>query len=115
MSEDCLFCKIAKKEIPSTEVYSDEEFYAFRDIHPAAPVHVLLIPRKHIARITDATEEDSVLLGKMLLCANEIARKEGIAEPGFRYVLSCNAQGGQLIFHIHLHILGGRDLGWPPG
>ena len=115
MSEDCLFCKIARKEIPSTGVYSDDEFYAFRDIQPAAPVHVLLIPRKHIARITDATEADVLLLGKMLLCANKIAQQEGIAEPGFRYVLSCNAHGGQLVFHIHLHILGGREMGWPPG
>lgn len=115
MSVDCLFCKIARKEIPSTEVYSDEEFYAFRDINPVAPVHVLLIPRRHIPRITDASQEDVILLGKMLLVANEIAKKEGIAEPGFRYVMSCNKQGGQLIFHVHLHIIGGRDLGWPPG
>lgn len=115
MSEDCLFCKIARGDIPSTQVYSDEEFYAFRDIHPAAPTHVLLIPRKHIARISDATEDDAALLGRMLLRANDIARQEGIAEPGFRDVISCNQQGGQLIFHVHLHILGGRELGWPPG
>lgn len=115
MSQDCLFCKIVRKEINSTEVYSDDDFYAFRDIHPVAPVHVLLVPKRHIARITDATEADTGLLGRMLLVANEIARREGIAEPGFRYVLSCNAQGGQVIFHIHLHIIGGRELGWPPG
>lgn len=115
MSEDCLFCKIARGEIPSTEVYSDAEFYAFRDIHPAAPSHVLLIPRKHIARISDAGAEDERLMGRMLLRANDIARQEGIAEDGFRYVISCNRHGGQLVFHIHLHILGGRELGWPPG
>lgn len=115
MSEDCLFCKIARGEIPSTEVYSDEEFYAFRDIHPAAPTHVLIIPRKHIARISEAGEEDAGLLGRMFLCANRIARQEGIDQDGFRYVISCNKNGGQLVFHIHLHLLGGRELGWPPG
>ncbi len=115
MAEDCLFCKIARGEIPSTEVYSDDEFYAFRDINPAAPVHVLVIPRKHIARISDASVDDASLLGRMLLAANEVARKEGIAESGFRYAISCNKDGGQLVFHIHLHVLGGRELGWPPG
>ncbi len=111
MADDCLFCKIARKEIPSSEVYSDEEFYAFRDIHPAAPVHVLLIPRRHIARISDAVPEDAEFLGRMLLTANAIARRENIAEPGFRYVFNCNKDGGQVIFHLHMHILGGRELG----
>jgi len=115
MAEDCLFCKIIAGEIPSTEVYSDDEFYAFRDIHAAAPTHVLIIPRKHIPRISDAGAADTELLGRMLLRANEIAQNEGIAESGFRYVISCNADGGQLVFHLHLHILGGRSLGWPPG
>ncbi|HPO17544.1 MAG TPA: histidine triad nucleotide-binding protein [Candidatus Hydrogenedentes bacterium] len=115
MADDCLFCKIARKEIPSAEVYSDDEFFAFRDINPAAPSHVLVIPRKHIARISDASEEDAALLGRMLLAANKVAGIEGITESGFRYVISCNKDGGQLIFHIHLHILGGRELGWPPG
>jgi histidine triad (HIT) family protein len=115
MSDDCLFCKIARGEIPSEKVYSDDEFYAFRDIHPAAPVHVLVIPRKHIERISDATEADTVLMGKLLLVANKVADQEGIRESGFRYVISCNKDGGQLVFHIHLHIVGGRELGWPPG
>jgi len=115
MAEDCLFCKIQRGEIPSTEVYSDEEFYAFRDINPAAPTHILLIPRKHIARITDAAEEDGALLGRMLLCANALARKEGIVDSGTRYVVNCNEGAGQSVFHIHLHILGGRALTWPPG
>lgn len=115
VAEDCLFCRIAGGSIPSTEVYSDDEFYAFRDIHPGAPVHVLIVPRKHIPRITAAEPEDAALLGRMLLRANDIAAREGIAEPGFRFVINCNADGGQTVFHIHLHILGGRGLAWPPG
>lgn len=115
MAEDCLFCKIASGEIPSTEVYSDEEFYAFRDINPGAPTHCLVIPRKHIARITEADPGDEALLGRLMLRANAIARAEGIAESGFRYVINCNDDGGQTVYHIHLHILGGRGLAWPPG
>jgi len=115
MPDDCLFCKIAAGAIPSTEVYSDEEFYAFRDINPGAPVHVLIVPRKHIARITAAEADDAALLGRMLLRANDIARSEGIDESGFRLVINCNEDAGQTVFHIHLHILGGRGLAWPPG
>lgn len=115
MAENCLFCKIAAGEIPSTQVYADDEFYAFRDINPGAPVHVLVIPRKHIPRITAAAPDDEALLGRLLLRANEIAASEGIAEPGFRYVMNCNEHGGQTVYHIHLHILGGRGLAWPPG
>lgn len=115
MAEDCLFCKIIAGEIPSTEVYSDEKFYAFRDINPGAPTHILVIPKKHIARITEAEPGDAALLGEMVLCANEIAKAEGVAEPGFRYVINCNSDGGQSVYHIHLHILGGRALAWPPG
>ena len=115
MANDCLFCKIAVGEIPSTEVYSDDEFYAFRDIKPAAPSHVLLIPRKHIPKITDAQPDDAGLLGRMMLAANLVAQKEGLAENGFRCVLNCGEHAGQEVFHIHLHILGGRDFSWPPG
>jgi len=115
MADDCLFCKIAAGEIPSTEVYSDDEFYAFRDINPGAPTHCLIVPRKHIARIVEAGAEDEALLGRMFLRANAIAEAEGIAEPGFRYVINCNDHGGQTVYHIHLHILGGRPLEWPPG
>ena len=115
MADDCLFCKIAAGEIPSTEVYSDAEFYAFRDIHPAAPTHILIIPREHIPTIAEADPEDAALIGKMFIRANEIARKEGVAEDGFRYVINCNAHGGQTVYHIHLHILGGRPMSWPPG
>ena len=115
MADDCLFCKIAAGEIPSDEVYSDAEFYAFRDINPGAPTHCLIVPRKHIARITEAGAEDEALLGRMFLRANAIAEAEGIVEPGFRYVINCNEHGGQTVYHIHLHILGGRELSWPPG
>ncbi|MBX7254833.1 MAG: histidine triad nucleotide-binding protein [Candidatus Hydrogenedentes bacterium] len=115
MEIDCLFCKIAAKAIPSTEVYSDNEFYAFRDINPGAPTHILIVPRKHIEKVTDVQPEDAVLLGKLVLKANEIAEKEGLTKDGFRYVINCGRRGGQTIWHVHLHILGGRDLAWPPG
>jgi histidine triad (HIT) family protein len=115
MADDCLFCKIARGDIPSEEVFSDEEFFAFRDIHPGAPTHILVIPRKHIARVTELEEADAALVGRLLLRANAIARAEGVAEPGFRYVINCNEQGGQSVYHLHLHILGGRSLAWPPG
>lgn len=115
MSENCLFCKIASGEIPSTQVYSDDEFYAFRDINPGAPVHVLLVPRKHIARISEITPDDEALMGRLLLTASKVAEMEGLHEPGFRFVINCNEHGGQTVYHIHLHILGGRPLAWPPG
>ena len=115
MSSDCIFCKILQGDIPSTEVYSDDTFYAFRDINPGAPTHILVIPREHIPTVVDAGEEHTELLGQMLLRANAIAREEGLPENGFRYVLNCGEWGGQTVFHIHLHILGGRPLAWPPG
>lgn len=115
MAEDCIFCKIAAGQIPSTEVYSDDEIYAFRDIHPAAPVHVLIIPREHIARTTDATPENAALLGRLFVAAKKIAELEGVAEEGFRCVVNCNEAAGQEVFHIHLHLLAGRRFGWPPG
>jgi histidine triad (HIT) family protein len=115
MEADCLFCKIAAGEIPSTAVYSDDEFYAFRDINPAAPTHVLIVPRRHIAKVTDAGGADAAFLGKLLLKANEIAEQEGIAREGFRFVINCGKQGGQTVPHLHVHIIGGRELWWPPG
>lgn len=115
MAEDCLFCKVINGEVPSTEVYSDDDLYAFRDINPGAPTHILIVPRKHIARISDAKNEDQALLGKMMLKANDIARFQGLVEDGFRYVINCNSYGGQSVYHIHMHILGGRPLSWPPG
>ena len=115
MAGDTVFAKIARGEIPSEEVYSDDEFYAFRDIHPAAPSHILLVPRKAVPKVTDATEEDALLLGKLILTANKIAEKEGLTDKGFRYVINCGKWGGQTVFHLHLHILGGRPMTWPPG
>jgi histidine triad (HIT) family protein len=115
MSEDCLFCKIIAGDIPSEEVYSDEDVYAFKDINPTAPVHVQIIPKKHIACIDDATEEDAELMGKLILRANDVAKQLGIAEDGFRYVINTRGHGCQTVYHIHLHIIGGRQLGWPPG
>ena len=113
--DDCIFCKIAAGEMSSDKVYEDNDFYAFRDINPAAPTHILLIPKKHIARITDATAEHAELLGRMLLIATEIAQSEGVAAEGVRFVLNCNEGAGQSVWHIHLHIIGGRALSWPPG
>lgn len=115
MSMETLFTKIISGEIPSEKVYEDEEFYAFKDINPAAPVHVLLVPKKVIPAITDATKEDEGLLGRLVLTANKIAEDLGIAVDGYRYVINNGAHGGQTVPHLHLHILGGRALEWPPG
>ena len=115
MATDCLFCKIIAGEIPSTEVYSDDDIYAFRDINPAAPTHLLVIPKKHLTDVQSTDAEDEALLGKLLLRANEIAAEQGLTDDGFRYVINTGSNGGQTVFHLHLHILGGRQLGWPPG
>lgn len=115
MSADCLFCKIIAGDIPSNKVYSDEHVYAFHDINPAAPTHVLVIPKKHLSAVNDGAEENEALLGKLMLAANKIAAELGLAEGGFRYVINTGTDGGQTVFHLHLHILGGRALSWPPG
>lgn len=112
---DCLFCKILSGEVPSTKVYEDELCYAFDDINPQAPTHVQIIPRKHIATLNDLVPEDEPLAGHMINVAKEIARERGIEESGYRTVFNCNRGAGQSVFHIHLHLLGGRSLGWPPG
>lgn len=115
MSENCLFCKIAAGEIPSTEVYSDEHIVAFRDISPAAPQHILLIPRKHIQSVAALAEQDGELMGKLLLAAKQVAIDLGIAESGYRCVLNTGEDGGQTVHHLHLHLLAGRQMSWPPG
>ena len=115
MSDDCLFCKIIAGEIPSNKVYSDDEVYAFHDINPEAPSHILVIPKKHLSDVSAADEGDKALLGKLLLKANQIAADLGLSEDGFRYVINTGRDGGQTVFHLHLHILGGRALSWPPG
>lgn len=113
--EDCVFCKMANGEIEPDKVYEDEEILAFRDLNPQAPLHVLIIPRRHIATMNDLSAEDAALVGRLTLTAAKIAAEEGVAESGYRTVLNCNAGAGQSVFHLHLHLLGGRRLGWPPG
>ena len=112
---DCLFCKILEGEIPADIIYESDTAIAFRDINPQAPTHVLIIPRRHIATINDITPDDEKLVGSLYSAAKEIAATEGHAEDGYRVVMNCNEGAGQSVFHIHLHLLGGRGLGWPPG
>lgn len=111
--EDCVFCKIAQGEIPSEIVYKDEEFVAFRDRNPQAPIHVLVIPRAHYATLLEV--EDSGLLGRGLMAVRKVAQDLGLADEGFRVVLNCKENGGQTVFHLHWHLLGGRFMSWPPG
>lgn len=112
---DCLFCKIIAGDIPAEVVFESDTALAFRDIKPQAPTHVLIIPRQHIATINDIDEAHQSLVGSLYSAAREIAEAEGIAADGYRAVMNCNAAAGQTVFHIHLHLLGGRSLGWPPG
>ncbi len=111
---DCLFCKIVNKEIPAQIVFEDDRVIAFNDISPQAPHHVLVIPKKHIATTNEISDEDTALVGRMHQAAAEIAESLGFAKDGYRSVLNCNAHGGQTVYHIHLHLLGGKALGWPP-
>jgi len=113
--EECLFCRIAAGEIPSTKVYSDDEFYAFEDINPQAPTHVLIIPKKHIATLNDLEENDAPLMGRLVLLASKIAKERGLDSMGFRLNANCLESAGQSVFHVHFHLLGGRPFGWPPG
>jgi histidine triad (HIT) family protein len=112
---DTVFGKIIRGELPSDKVYEDEDVLAFRDLHPAAPVHILVIPKKHVVDLFDAGEEDEALLGKLMLTAKKVAIQEGLKEGGFRLVINNGAGVGQTVFHIHLHVLGGRGFAWPPG
>jgi histidine triad (HIT) family protein len=111
----CLFCEIAERKMPAKVIYEDDYALAFEDIHPQAPVHVLVIPKKHISTNLDIKEEDNNLIGHLFQIANRIAKEKGVAERGFRLVMNCNAESGQTVFHIHLHVLGGRIMHWPPG
>lgn len=113
--QSCLFCKIVAGEIPAAKVYEDDDAIAFRDINPQAPVHVLVIPREHISSLADAADTHEATLGRLLLAAARVARQEGLTESGFRTVVNNGAGAGQSVFHIHLHVLGGRPLTWPPG
>ena len=113
--EDCIFCKIAGKEAPSDMVYQDDLVCAFRDISPKAPTHILIIPKKHLRSMVEAKEDDKELLGHLLYVANQIARKEGISEDGFRVVINSGSHTGQMVWHLHIHLIGGRKMSWPPG
>lgn len=112
---DCLFCKIASGEIPAKLIYQDDQIVAFDDIYPQAPQHKIIIPRKHIATLNDLDAQDAGLAGLMVKQATLLAKQLKIADEGYRLVMNCNAQGGQTVFHIHIHLLGGRQMTWPPG
>jgi histidine triad (HIT) family protein len=112
---DTIFGKIANGEVPADLIYEDEEVVAFRDLNPQAPVHVLVIPRKPIRTLNEAELEDAALVGRLMLAAAKVAKQEGIAEQGYRTVINCNAGGGQTVYHLHVHLIGGRPLQWPPG
>ena len=112
---DCLFCKMVAGEITPDVVYEDEEVLAFRDVNPQAPLHVLVIPKAHIATTNDLDDGNAAVIGSLILAARQIAADEGVAEPGYRMVMNCNPAAGQSVYHIHLHLLGGRSMGWPPG
>ena len=114
-SNNCLFCKILDGEIPAELIYESETAVAFRDINPQAPTHALVIPRKHISTINDIEQDDQAIIGSLYTAAREIATTDGIADDGYRAVMNCNEGAGQSVFHIHLHVLGGRRMGWPPG
>lgn len=113
MSADCLFCRIVRREIPATIVAEDEHCVAFRDIGPQAPTHVLVVPRQHVSTLDEVT--DPLLIGRLLMAAAEVARSEKIVDAGYRTVINTNAGAGQTVFHLHVHVLGGRRLTWPPG
>ena len=111
----CLFCKLVNKEIPAKILFEDDEILAFHDINPTAPTHLLVIPKKHVASISDAAEEDRALLGSLLLGAKRAAAETGIDETGYRVVVNNGPHANQTVFHIHVHVIGGRQMGWPPG
>ncbi|WP_049620849.1 histidine triad nucleotide-binding protein [Frateuria defendens] len=112
---DTIFGKIARREIPADIVYETDEVLAFRDLNPQAPVHVLFIPKRTLATLNEATAQDAELLGKLLLAAADYAKREGFADEGYRTVVNCNEHGGQTVFHLHVHLLAGRRMHWPPG
>ncbi len=112
---NCLFCKMVAGDIQPDVVYESDSVLAFRDLNPQAPVHILVIPKKHIATINDISDDDEVLIGELYTAAKKIASQEGISNNGYRAVMNCNEDGGQAVYHIHLHLLGGRSMAWPPG
>lgn len=112
---DTIFTKIINKEIPADILYEDDDVLAFKDVNPQAPVHFLVIPKEPIRTINDIDESQAALIGKLTLTAQKVAKQQGIAEDGYRLVMNCNEDGGQTVYHIHMHVLGGRSLSWPPG
>lgn len=112
---DCIFCKIVAGDIPANKVFEDDLVLGFRDLNPQAPTHVLLIPKRHIATLNDLQPEDAELIGRLYLAAKQVALDEGIAAAGYRTLFNCNRSGGQEVYHLHLHLLGGRQMTWPPG
>ena len=112
---DCLFCRIASGEIPADLVLETPDVLAFRDINPQAPIHMLIIPREHIPSVSELEEDQARVMGQLFLAARDLARKEGIQEGGYRMVVNAGADAGQTVFHVHMHLLGGREMGWPPG
>ena len=115
MMSDCIFCRIAAGQIPATMLYDDGEVLAFRDINPEAPVHLLIVPRRHISTLNDLNEADAALIGRLYLAGKQVAAELGVAERGYRTVINCNRDAGQIVFHVHMHLLAGREMGWPPG
>lgn len=114
-SLNCVFCNIIAKKIHSRVVYEDEDIFAFEDINPQAPVHILIVPKKHISTLLEVSYKDNELIGQLFQVANKIAKDKGVAERGFRLVMNCNPESGQTIYHLHLHLLAGRPMHWPPG
>ena len=112
MTEDCIFCKIAAGEIPTELLYQDEDVFAFRDIKPASPVHILVVSRKHILSLAEMTEDETQIVGKMTRVANQLAREQGVAERGYRLTINSGPDAGQVIHHLHMHLMGGRRLQW---
>lgn len=112
---DCIFCKIGRKEIPSRIAYEDRQVVAFEDVNPQAPTHTLIIPKEHLATLNDISQQEEALLGHMMLVATRLAKEKGLQEDGYRLVANCMEGAGQSVFHIHLHLLGGRRFTWPPG
>ena len=111
----CFFCKIAEGKMETDKVYEDGQVVAFNDINPQAPTHILIIPKRHISTLNDLEPEDSAIVGNLFLIAKNIAQKQGFSDEGYRTIFNCNVHGGQSVYHLHLHLLGGRQMGWPPG
>lgn len=115
MGDDCIFCKIANKEISSDLVFENDELVAFNDLDPKAPIHILFIPKRHIPTVNDLSEDDTIIVARIFKAIKEVAFQKGIAEDGYRVIANCNKHAGQEVFHLHFHLLGGRPFGWPPG